>query len=664
MGMMRRGGLALLVIASSGWAASVACAVPEDRATEPQDITSLEEVIVTAKRIPGLSINPRELPAGVSVVTGQELARSGARTTTDVLQQLVGVSVMDSRGLGLGADGTVNLRGIVNSSRTGALVLVDGIRQNRITGDEVHWPAIPISQIERIEVLRGGGGTIYGEGALAGVINIVTKRGADKPLVAEQSLEGGSYGWWRGVTTARGTEGPLAYGLTFTRQLWDGYRDSTSTRGSSVNLVTTWTPWANTALDITANHHDDTSHFAGGLTPTQVKQDRRNRGNFPGFFHDRMTAVGTTLTQRLGDDWTVVGNLAFRRWDSDSTTTSVFENRAPSLTSGVRVAHHVAFPHWESTAVVGTDLARDKATTGTKTATLSESNKFSAAGFVEETLKLFARWVLTAGYRYDHSDYHEALTFPTFEGKLRFGGRSPKVGLTYLLNDRASLYTSWTQSFKAPNIDDLDAVLPPYNDNVGVRPQTARTTEAGARWAAAPWARLEGSLFHTRIRDEILFNNDTFANANFSTRRTGVELAARGALWRDRLSYGATYAFVRARFVKGAFTGYVIPGTPEHRVTLQAAYRFTPWLEGSADYLWVDTQFRINNFTNTLPGAAYGVTNATLRYRRPSHEVFLTVQNLLDKQYSSFQSSNGTAISTGENPAPPRTWLLGAKFTR
>lgn len=629
------------------------------------EVKTAEEVVVTATRIPGLSVNPRELPSGVSIVTADDLARSGARTTADALSQLPGVSVSDSRGLGLGADGGINLRGVVNSSRTGALVLVDGVRQNRITGDEVHWSALPVSQIDRIEVIRGGAaGTVYGEGALAGVINIITKRGADRPMRAEQSLESGSYGWWQSISNARGTDGPLDYGLTFTRRLWDGYRDSTSTRGSTLNAATTWTVTPTTTLDLTAGHHDDTSRFAGGLTTAQVEQNRRHPGSFNGFFHDEIVTAGATLTQRLGDAWTLVGHANHRRWESDSVTNAIFANIAPSTTGGLRVAHQALFPSWEATTIVGTDLASDKATTGNRASTLSETNRDSAAGFIDETIKLFQKWVITAGFRYDHSDYHAALTFPAFQGKLRFNGKSPKIGVTYLQNDKTAWYAGWSQSFKAPNIDDLDAVLPPYNDSVGLSPQLARTTEAGVKWDAAPWARLEGSIFHSRIRDELLFNFDTFATGNFTTRRTGVELAARGGVWHDRLTYATSYSFVKAKFAKGQYTGYEIPGTPEHRVTLNAAYRITPWLESAADYLWVDMPFRTNNFANTLPGDIYGVVNTTLRYHRPNHEIFFTVQNLLDEEYGSFQSSIGTSISTGENPAPPRTWLVGAKIRR
>ncbi|MBI4226799.1 MAG: TonB-dependent receptor [Candidatus Omnitrophica bacterium] len=638
-------------------------AAPEtDTTLSPADVASLEEVVVTARRVPGVHTSLKELPSHVTVVTADQIARSGARTTPEVLQQLAGVSVSDSRGFGLGTDAGANTRGVVNSSRTGALILVDGVRLNRLSGDEVHWLSVPVHTIERIEVLRGSGGTSYGEGALSGVINIITKRGADRPLVAEQGVEGGSYGWWRSVTGVRGTEGAWRYGASLSRQLTDGYRASTSSRATTSTLAVTWAPTPETTLDVTASHHEDTTRFPGGLTTATVERDRRNPGSFNGFFQDRISTVGATLTRRLDEAWTVVGNLYQRLWESDSTTTSAFANIAPSRGGGLRAAHQWQHPSWEATTVIGAELYEDKVTTGTRGAALSESNRDGGAVFIEETLKLFQRWILTAGFRYDRSDYEEALTFPVFEGTLLFNGRSPKVGVTYLANDVTTLYASWARTFKAPNIDDLDAVLPPYNDSPSVQPQTADTTELGVRWDAAPWARWQVAGYHTRIDDEILFNSDTFANANFTTRRVGAEVALHGALAKDRLTYAATYTLVKARFLKGAFTGYQIPGTPEHRITAKATYRFTPWLEGTADYLWVDTPFRINNFLNTLSGDIYGVVNATLRYRRPSHEIFLTVQNLLDEEYTSFQSSGGTDVSTGENPAPPRTWLLGAKF--
>lgn len=651
----------LLLAGFLGWILG-SPALAEPASPSEEETTASEEVVVTAKRVPGLHVPLREVPSHVTVVTEEEIAQSGARTTPELLQQLAGISLLDTRGFGLGASGGTNTRGVVNSSRTGALVLVDGIRLNRLSGDEVHWLSVPLASIERIEVIRGGGGTIYGEGALSGVINIRTKRGADKPLRAQERTEAGSLGWWRSATTLEGTKGRWSYGAGFTRQLWDGYRDSTSSRASTANLAATWTPWPGTTVDWTASHHEDTSHFAGGLTNPTVERNRRSPGSFSGFFEEHITQAGVTVTHQVGD-WTLVGSATQRLWESDSTTTSTFANIAPSRGAGLRAGCRWVRPQMEMLTVLGGDLYEDKVTTGTRGTALSESNRDGGALFIEETIKLFKRWIVTAGFRYDRSDYEETLTFPTFEGALLFNGRSPKVGVTYLVNDQTSLYASWARSFKAPNIDDLDAILPPYNDNVQVQPQTADTTEAGVRWSRFPWLRLQATAYHMRIDDEILFNPDTFANANFTTRRVGAELAATGSLWEGRLTYGATYTYVNARFLKGSFTGYKIPGTPEHRITLMGRARLTPWLTAEADFLWIDTPFRINNFLNTLPADIYGVVNTTLRYTRPRHELFLTVQNLLDEEYTNFQASGGTDVATGENPAPPRTVLLGAKLS-
>ena len=113
-------------------------------------IVELPEVLVSPRRIPGLSVNASEFPGNATIITAEQIAASAAASIPELLGRVEGVTVMDTHGFGLGADSTVNLRGVVNSSRTGALVLLDGVRLNRVTGDEVHWQSIPLSAIERI----------------------------------------------------------------------------------------------------------------------------------------------------------------------------------------------------------------------------------------------------------------------------------------------------------------------------------------------------------------------------------------------------------------------------------------------------------------------------------------------------------------------------------
>jgi outer membrane receptor protein involved in Fe transport len=265
--------------------------------------------------------------------------------------------------------------------------------------------------------------------------------------------------------------------------------------------------------------------------------------------------------------------------------------------------------------------------------------------------------------RYDKYRYDEQLAFPAFDGTLRYDGRSPRLGATVDVTDEVALFASASRTFKAPNIDDLDAVLPPFNDNVDLHPQQADHYEAGARARAAPWCQVEATGFLIRIDDEILFDPFTFANGNVDTRRVGAELGVNGRVG-EPWKYGVTYSIVRAEFRQGAFTGYHLPITPEHRATTSLTYHVTSAWSVRLDGLLVSDQFRVNDFLNRFPADNYGVVDLHVRYERPSWDGFFTVQNLLNEEYSTFQSSTGVAVATGENPAPPTAWLAGITIRR
>ena len=630
------------------------------------DSQDLGDVLVTPKRIPGLSMQESHFPGNATVISKSQIAASGAKMVTDLLARQEGITITDFRGFGLGADSGLSIRGFGNGSRNNALVLVDGVRQNRITGDEVHWQAIPIEQIERIEIIRGGGGMIYGEGALSGVVNIITKKGGTQPVQWEGSAEGGSYDHFRESTLLRGAVDRFSYGAGVVRDQGSSFRSGTDYRATSVNLFGGIAVTPETQLELRARYHQDTSGFDGGLTKTVVEQDRKNRGSFFGFLEDHSHTVSAQLTQRIGDAWNVGGELSDNHRDGDSS--SMF-GRFGTITSthaaGLRASHEASGSIWKTGTVFGIDLAGDKAVTGDRSGSKSESNRWGYGLFVEETLDLFHRLALTLGFRHDKSRYEEDLNFPVFAGTLHFSGNGPRAGLNYSVNDRLNLFASMSRVFKAPNIDDLDAVLPPFKDNLDVKPQKADHYEAGVRWQAVRWAKLKLAGFAAHTKDEILFNPFTFANSNFTTQRAGLELNVSGELSPRGIGYYATYTFTRARFHKGAFTGYEIPLTPEHQATGGLHVPFTSRFSADLDVRWVGQQFRVNDFNNQFPADIYGVVDLTVAYqfpKTPKPKVYLTVLNLLDEEYETFPSSNGAAISTGENPAPPRAFVAGVSW--
>jgi len=157
-------------------------------AEEGESEVTLEEVVVTAT---GNAEEVRKIPAHVTVITAEEIAETGAVSIVDVLDGLAGINFRTSSGNP--SQAAIDMRGFGENGFGRTLVLLDGRKLNRPDMSSVNWLQIPISNVERLEIIRGASSVLYGDCALAGVINIITKTGSGKPE-AEASIIAGSYG--------------------------------------------------------------------------------------------------------------------------------------------------------------------------------------------------------------------------------------------------------------------------------------------------------------------------------------------------------------------------------------------------------------------------------------------------------------------------------------
>ena len=675
----------------SAWVMALAaphvCRAEADPAP-PQSAIS-PDVLVSASRIPELYTKTSQFPGNATVITAEEIRASGAATIQEAISKAEGVTLLDARGFGLESDGTLNLRGIVNSSRTNALVLVDGVRQNRLTGDEVHWQSIPVEQVERIEIIRGGAGTIYGEGALAGVINIFTKQDSNRLMETEEGVEVGSFGWQKYRMAARGRSQNVSYGTSYTRRLLKGYREFSNSRNTTVTAHTGLELMPEAQVSVNVLHSEDTTNYPGSLTLVQTEQRRQQAvGSRVRVFEDNTDQVSLdfALGPFNGASWLV--NAFWRDWSSDQRRNGLF-TMTPSRGVSVRSSYEWTGATLANILISGFELADDKASTGTRGgARTDESNREGYGAYVENTLTLWDRLSLVGGFRYDRSKFSEDIVAfdssfneVNYVGTLHFEGKSPMVGLTYaVIPERASLFASYSRPSKAPNVDDFASRSPDFQGNVSLRPQQADAYEVGARGQAG-LVRMNASWFYTKIQDEILFvqgipgNPFVFQNQNHDTRRLGVECAMRFNVPERGLRGYVNYTFMDAEFRKGEFVGNTIPGTPAH--TLNAGIGVSPlhslWID--LDWQLVHDYVRINDVSNSLPGADnYGVLNLFARYdlpqssahpRWPKAAAYLKIENLTNEEYVAFQSSNGHTLATGagENPMPPTGFFGGIELT-
>ena len=147
--------------------------IAEDKENEEKSSITMEEVVVTATRH---EESVRKVPSNVTVITAQEISESGSTSITDLLKTRANIYVRELNGNA--SQVIVDLRGFGGDNPYGkTLVLLDGKRMNRPDMTSINWLQVPLQLIERVEVVRGTNTVMYGDSAVAGVINIITKKG-------------------------------------------------------------------------------------------------------------------------------------------------------------------------------------------------------------------------------------------------------------------------------------------------------------------------------------------------------------------------------------------------------------------------------------------------------------------------------------------------------
>ncbi|MDP2928033.1 MAG: TonB-dependent receptor plug domain-containing protein, partial [Candidatus Omnitrophota bacterium] len=181
-------------------------------------VVELEPITVTASRA---ERRISEVPSNTSIISEKDIQSSNAKSIPDLLKDVGGINMYDSSGVGTA--GAVNMRGFYGGMSSHQLVLVDGIPQNKGKDKLVDWDLISLDNIESIEVVRGPASALYGDNAMSGVINIITKKPKDKPE-AKVYASYGSFNTQEYKTSISGAYKQLGILLGVSQKITDGFR--------------------------------------------------------------------------------------------------------------------------------------------------------------------------------------------------------------------------------------------------------------------------------------------------------------------------------------------------------------------------------------------------------------------------------------------------------
>ncbi|MBI3356522.1 MAG: TonB-dependent receptor, partial [Nitrospirae bacterium] len=220
---------------------------------QSEEPLEVKEVVVSSTRLPDAPVDARTLPAKVTVITAEDIRKTGAKTVQEAIQWATGIVMYDS--IGNAFQQTIDLRGFNGQPVPATTVFVDGVRVNEPDFNTINFDLIPYDSIERIEIIPGAS-AIYGKNALGGVINIITKRGGEKHQVTGDA-QWGSFQRQRYTINASGPVGKFDYYANFGREMEDGYRDVSGAQISRFTGRVGYRPSDKTDLSVAYNYVRD-----------------------------------------------------------------------------------------------------------------------------------------------------------------------------------------------------------------------------------------------------------------------------------------------------------------------------------------------------------------------------------------------------------------------
>jgi len=655
----------------------------EEKKGEEREIVRLPEVTVSSTRLLDVPLDLRRYPGQVRVVTGDEIETFERDTVPGVIQYEPGITLYNQTGNSF--EPTLDLRGFSGEPVTETAVFLDGVRVNTPDFNIVDWDLLPVKDLQRIEVVPGTA-SIFGRNALAGVVNLRTKRGGPVPE-AKAEIAGGSFGQQRYRASVGGPVGGFDYYLGFTQELEDGFRQASDSNVTQL-FAKVGRRIEDAGTDITGSFLFVTDHLEQpGSLPAAILNIDRTRNLTPGDFSDRTLYQGIlNLRQELPAGFSAALNGFVRDLDREFFTvglTSQSTNQTGILSGGLtaQVTNEATFGDHRNLFVAGVEYTRnDVNNKGSAQFTgflpfLSETktDENVVGIYFQESFDLIPEvLILSGGGRYDWDRIDFTDQFDAANDRVRtFQHFSPRAGLNWNVTDDLGLYFSYSEGFRSPTVNELFAFFP-FSSNPDLDPPTASTFEVGTRVRAGEYFEGTLALFQTDVDDEIFFvvtdpTTGGGLNQNVAkTRRRGVEVTLKGQ-YRKLINGFVNYSYIKATFETDALlasgpvrAGNDIPLVPRNRVGWGVNVSPVEGLTFSLAGLYVSEQFLAGDEANLSKSLdPYYVMTGRVSYRRGPLTLFLQGNNITDAEYEPW----GVLAFGGERflmPAPGASVLGGA----
>ena len=633
----------------------------------------LEESVVTATGFDDVQSNQIK---NTTIVTAQDIHDKGYNTIEEILKRTPGVNFVNNA---FGYIVDVRGQGVQGAAKN-VKVLVDGSPLNILDMSHAILPlnSVSVEDIEKIEIINGGGTVLYGGGTAGGVINVITKKTQEEPVKNKVYYQNSSFDTNKlGFGTSIKFADNFLLDLGYENINGNGYRRGDKRDGENLRGEFTYNISDNQTLRFKAARYKEESKESDGITKTQLNNDRKQ--------------AGTTLTESnldrteysLNYEIKPIDNLTFSLLGYNQETVRDYDQKVPmnrrttykidgffkDKKNGIDLKGkynynlgEVIFGYGYIKNNSSRSAVHDLYMGSRKLATVSDTDinlqKNTHSIFLQDRHLFTSKLDGILGYRYEHADYsiYRNDRINIIDIKSKKNNSAYEAGLNFKYSDTGNIYAKYERGYRSPSPTEMVDKSSRYGYVLNnLKSEKYDTYEIGIKDMIGPsFVSLTG--FYTKKNDEILINmvghgvSWTYKNLQ-ETERKGVELFAEQYFGSFRVNESVSY--VDAKISKGTDKNKKIPYVSKTKATLGANYEILKGLNLTAD---------LNYFSNSVDDnyekiKGYSTTDLGVNYaHRTGLGVQAGVKNVFDKKYYKYKNGNSYI------PEAERTYYVGVSY--
>lgn len=617
------------------------------------NMLTLEPIIVSAS---ALETNELSAPFSVEIYTKNDIEKTHSRNIYEFLNQATSIITIPNYGNPFSQK--IDMHGYGENGYENIVILLNGRKLNNIDGTPQLLSSIPINAISKIEISKGSGIIAAGDGANAGIINIVT----ETTDISSLTFYGGTYHTYDGAFNVSKSTDTLHFNLTGEvyknggiRTVDDkGNKDTQSLATASFSLA--YTPSSALELHLGGDFSNMDTTYGGSMTLDEYNANPTQQGTAYGFpsssSHQKFStrSINTGLTYDLSE----VLSMSLDGYHEIKKSQYITYNSVANYTYDTAKAH-VDYRNNNLSLRAGID-----GFSGERTHDETSIDKKNLAAYTTGSY-VFGNETLQLGYRYEKVNYNNHTNLDKNEDL-----NGIELGFNHRITAQQSLFANVAHSYQTADLDRL------FNYTTGaymgyVNPMEANTYTVGYNYIQ-PSNKLKISAFYADLNGEIYYYADpawtNSKNTNIDkSHKYGVDVYDQWVLteqFNALLNYNYVQAIIDEEKQNGEnYANKELPGVSKHNIKVALNYLPTPAAIFTLTQLYRSSSYATNDFNNNFSQKqeAYTSTNLAFTYTQKEYEIFAKINNL-------FNQSNGIWIQ--DNAIYPvdftTTALAGVKF--